>query len=48
MTIDEAIAYLRETYEAAVKNPLVHNPLAFALYKTWRKADEMRGKTNDT
>ena len=39
MGIDDAIAELRRQYEAALKLECVHNPVAWALYQTWKKAD---------
>lgn len=40
MTIDNAVLLLRKEYERAKKLEHVHNPLAYALHKVWRKADE--------
>ena len=40
MTFEEAEKTLREEYEKAKKIEWVHSPVAYALYKTWRKADE--------
>lgn len=39
MTIEKAIALLMEKYEADKRNEHIHNPVAHALYKTWREAD---------
>ena len=39
MGIDGAIAELRRQYEAALKLDYVYNPVAWALYQTWKKAD---------
>lgn len=46
MTLQEAIKMLETEYERAKKLEYVHNPLAFALYRVWRKADRER-KAND-
>lgn len=40
MTIDNAVLLLRKEYERAKKLEYVHNPLAYAIYKVWRKEDE--------
>ena len=42
--IDKAIEYLREQYERALNMKHIHNPLAWALYQTWRWVDEMKGR----
>lgn len=39
ITIDRAIEILREEYERACKNPIVWNPVAYALYRTWKRCD---------
>ena len=46
MTLQEAIKILETEYERAKKLEYVHNPLAFALHRVWRKADGER-KDND-
>ena len=38
--IDKAIQFLREQYERAKRIEFIHNPLAWALYQTWRHVDE--------
>ena len=40
ITIDRAVEILREEYEKAFKNPVIRNPVAYALYKTWKRADD--------
>ena len=40
MTLEKAIKMLKEEYEEAQKQKWVQNPLAYALYHTWRKVDE--------
>lgn len=40
--LSEAIAELRRIYEAAIKDGYVIDPLAYALYHTWKEADEGR------
>lgn len=42
MTLEQAIAILRRQYEEAKKLPYVKNPLAWALYHTWKIADKER------
>lgn len=45
MTLEHAITLLQKQYEEAKKSPYVKNPLAWALYHTWKMADkERRGK----
>ena len=38
--LDKAIQFLREQYERAQRIEYIHNPLAWALYQTWRHVDE--------
>ena len=42
--IEKAIKILREEYEKAVKRPQVYNPIAYALYHTWRQFDRRKEK----
>lgn len=42
MTLKKAIELLESEYERAKKLEYVHNPLAWALYQVWKKADERR------
>ena len=42
MTLEKAIKMLEEEYEKAKKLEWVHNPLAYALYKVWKRADAGR------
>ena len=46
MTIEKAIRILIEEYNQAVNKPkgLIDDPVSFATYKTWRKAEESRFK----
>lgn len=44
MSLGKAIEILRAEYERAVKLEWVHNPIAYALYQTWKKADERSKK----
>ena len=44
MTLKKAIMLLEEEYEKAKKLAWVHKPLAYALYKVWKRADEMKGR----
>ena len=39
MTIKKALRLVEVEYEKAKSNAWVHNPLAYALYRVWRKAD---------
>lgn len=39
MTLEKAIELLKEEYECAKKMVWVCNPLAFALYQTWKQVD---------
>jgi hypothetical protein len=45
MTIEKAIEMLRKEYERAQNMECVINPLAWALYQVWKKADEGRRKS---
>ncbi len=40
MTIKKALFMVGVEYEKALKLEYVKNPLAFALYKVWKRADE--------
>lgn len=40
MTVEDAIEILRTEYEKAKKQKWIINPLAYALYQVWKKADE--------
>lgn len=42
MTFDEAVEQLRKEYEHAKKLKHVKNPIAYALYHTWRVADSKK------
>ena len=44
MTLDKAKKLLDEEYEKAKKLEFVYNPMAYALYQVWRKADRKRCK----
>ena len=48
MTLEKAVKMLEEEYDRAKKLEYVRNPLAFALHRVWRKADEERSKTYDS
>lgn len=43
ITIDLAVEILREEYEKACKNPVARDPVAYALYQTWRRCDDGNG-----
>ena len=42
MSFDEAVEQLRIEYEKAKKNKHIKNPIAYALYHTWRMADSKK------
>ena len=42
----KAIKMLKLEYEAAKRKEFVHSPLAYALYRTWKKVDEDAGRSN--
>lgn len=42
MQIDKAIELLQEEYERAKTLEFVRDPVAWALYQVWKKADERR------
>lgn len=44
MTIKEAKELLDEEYEKAKRLEYVNNPLAYALFQVWQKADKERKK----
>ena len=44
MTLEQAIEMLKTEYERAIKLDFVINPLAYALYQVWKKADRKRGR----
>lgn len=39
MTIQKAIIELQKEYARAITLKFVRNPVAYALYQVWRKAD---------
>lgn len=39
MTIDKVVRLLRAEYEHAKGMKMIHNPLAWALYKVWKIVD---------
>jgi hypothetical protein len=47
MTIYRAIKELINAYEKARTDVHVHDPVAYALYQTWKKSDSVKGKNND-
>ena len=42
MTLEKAIKMLEEEYERANRLEFVRNPLAYALYRVWKKANAER------
>lgn len=47
MTIDNAIEMLKSEYEKALNLSYVRNPISFALYSVWRKADKVEKQPVD-
>lgn len=47
MTLEKAKELLDEEYERARRLEYVHNPLAYALYQVWKKADEKRSDNDN-
>ena len=39
MSLQQAIELLKKEYDRAVKLEFVRDPLAYALFQTWKKAD---------
>ena len=39
MTLENAIDLIKQEYEKASESNYVNNPLAYALYQVWKKAD---------
>lgn len=44
VTLDQAIDLLREKFAVAERDPHVFDPVAYALYYTWREVDEKNRK----
>lgn len=44
MTLNEAVQMLETEYEKAKQQKWINNPLAYALYQVWKKADKKRGR----
>lgn len=42
MTLEKAIQLLRLEFKKAKSLKWVHNPLAYALYQVWKKAENRR------
>lgn len=42
--LDKAINYLHEQYDKALKMDYIKNPLAWALYQTWKHVDKGNGE----
>lgn len=51
MSIEKAIELLKKEYAKAQKQPYVKDPLAFSLYQTWKKVEQLtlngNGGTNE-
>ena len=43
MSLQQAIELLKKEYDRAVKLEFVRDPLAYALFQTWKKADREGG-----
>lgn len=39
ITIEQAIAMVKEEYEKNKDKPYIFKPVAYALYQVWKKAD---------
>lgn len=48
MTLEQAKKLLDEEYERAKRLEYVKNPLAYALYQVWKKADKKRCRNETT
>lgn len=44
MTLEDAIEMLKSEYEKAKDKKWIINPLAYALFQTWKKADRTKGR----
>lgn len=44
ITIEQALALLRKEYNLAKGQSFVNNPVAYALYQTWKEADQRRSR----
>lgn len=42
--LDNAIKYLHEQYDKALKIEYIKNPLAWALFQTWKYVDKGNGE----
>lgn len=47
MRIDTAIRLLKKYYEQAIHNDYIKNKVAWALYQTWKEADNQTWKEAD-
>lgn len=47
MTLEKAKQLLDEEYERAKRLEWVHNPLAYAIYQVWKKADAKRSENGN-
>lgn len=47
MNLQKAIKLLEQEYERAQKMCWIHNPLAWALYRVWKKADGQKDWDED-
>lgn len=46
MNMDDAIKTLKAEYERVRSLSFIRNPVAYALYQVWKKADAKGGKNN--
>lgn len=46
MEIEKAIVVLKEKYEEAMEKEYIRDPVAWALYQTWKEAERERWETD--
>ena len=44
MTLEKALKTLIEEHQKAIGQEWIHDPVAYALYQTWKQADDERKK----
>ena len=47
MSLEKVIRVLTEHYEHAKENPVIHKPMAWALYQTWKQVDVLEKPKED-
>ena len=45
MTLESAVKELEKEYEKARLSKWINNPLAYALYQVWKKADKKKRRS---